>query len=379
MSAPGPAPAAAAAGPLPCDACVRRAWLIAALAGHLEHAWRARRPLRDVLALPEATLIACLGGERAPSLRARWEALDIAAVRAGWAAAAVAAVCRHDPRYPARLRTGADAPAVLFCAGGVTHLTDWLAGTAEEGPPAVAVVGTRRPLPEAQELARALGRGLAAAGLCVVSGMAMGIDAAAHEGALEVGGPTVAVLACAPERAYPRSVAAVHRRLVDTQLVVSELPPGTTPWRWAFPARNRIIAALGRATIVVEAAERSGSLITADFAADLGREIGAVPGRAGSPRTRGSNRLLAQGAAVILETGDVLDLVLGAGREPAPAVPLRLEPRLQALLAAVQDGANPAAHAASPEAADAARVGLLELELLGLVRRAAGGGHVAAG
>jgi DNA processing protein len=365
-------------GPLPCAACVRRAWVVGALAGHLERAWRARRPLRDVLGLPDRTLVECLGGDRTAQLLDRWESLDVAAARAAWAAVPVTAICRHDPRYPARLRTGPDAPAILFCAGDVALLAEGQAGTAEDGPPAVAVVGTRRPLPEAEAFARTLGRGLAAAGVTVVSGMAMGIDAAAHRGALEAGGPTVAVLACGPERAYPQSVAAVHRELLAGQLVVAELPPGSTPWRWAFPARNRIIAALGRATVVVEAAERSGSLITADFAADLGREIGAVPGRAASPRTRGSNRLLAQGAAVILEPGDVLDLVLGAGHGRVEAVPPRLEPRLQALLALVLDGESPASAAPSPEAADAARVGLLELELLGLVRRAPGGGHVAA-
>jgi DNA processing protein len=366
---------------LPCDVCVRRAWLLGALAGHLEHVWKARRHLRDVLALADRTLIQSLGGDRTAALLQRWEAADVDALRYAWAATGVTAVCRHDRRYPERLRTGSDAPAVLFCAGDISRLGGWLAGTVEAGPPAVAIVGTRRPLPEAGEMARTLGRGMAAAGVTVVSGMAMGIDAAAHEGALGVGGPTVAVLACGPERAYPRSVSAVHRRLLESQLVVSELHPGTTPWRWAFPARNRIIAALGRATVVVEAAERSGSLITADFATDLGRDVGAVPGRAGSPRTRGSNRLLAQGAAVILEPADALDLVLGACRPlpDAPVVPRHLEPRLKELLLAVAEGRSPAASAATPEAADRARVGLLELELLGLVRRVPGGGHITVG
>ncbi len=316
-------------------------------------------------------------------MEAAWEAVDPALLREAWSHEGATAVCRHDTRYPDRLRTGDDAPAVLFCAGQAEHLHAWLGGDSDDGPAAVAVVGTRRPLPEAQEIARTLGRGLAAAGVTVVSGMAMGIDAAAHQGALDVGGPTVAVLACGPERAYPRSVAAVHDQLRATQLVVSELPPGSTPWRWAFPARNRIIAALGRATIVVEAAERSGSLITVDFAADLGKEIGAVPGRAGSPRTRGSNRLLAQGAAVILDAADALDLVLGpaphGSPRPAHSIPTGLEPRLQTLLRAVTDGRNPTGGVATPEEADRARVGLLELELLGLVRRVPGGGHVAVG
>jgi DNA processing protein len=366
---------------LPCGACVRRAWLLGALAGHLEHVWKARRHLRDVLALADRTLIQSLGGDRTSALLQQWETVDVDALRHAWTATGVAAVCRHDRRYPERLRTGSDAPAVLFCAGDITRLEAWLAGSVEDGPPAVAIVGTRRPLPEAAEMARTLGRGMAAAGTTVVSGMAMGIDAAAHEGALGVGGPTVAVLACGPERAYPKSVSGVHRRLLETQLVVSELHPGMTPWRWAFPARNRIIAALGRATVVVEAAERSGSLITADFAADLGRDVGAVPGRAGSPRTRGSNRLLAQGAAVILDPADALDLVFGAGR-PVPealALPPHLEPRLKELLLAVAEGTSPAALATTPEAADRVRVGLLELELLGLVRRSPGGGHVAVG
>lgn len=366
---------------LPCDDCVRRAWLIGALAGHLERAWRSRRPLRDVLALPDRTLIESLGGDRTAELHARRRDLEPETLRAAWAQAGVTCVCRHDPRYPDRLRSGDDAPAILFCAGPGEHLGRWLRGSVETGPAAVAIVGTRRPLPEALELARTLGRGMAAAGVTVVSGMAMGIDAAAHSGALEVGGPTVAVLACGPELAYPRSAGTIHRRLLQSQLVVSELHPGSTPWRWAFPARNRIIAALGRATIVVEAAERSGSLITADFAADLGRDIGAAPGRAGSPRTRGSNRLLAQGAAVILDATDALDLVLGAGRpaDGGPSVPPRLEGRLQALLLAVADGESPETRAATPEEADRARVGLLELELLGLVRRTPGGGHVVAG
>ncbi|MCW3015468.1 MAG: dprA [Solirubrobacterales bacterium] len=366
---------------LPCDPCVRRAWLLGALAGHLEHVWKARRHLRDVLALADRTLIQSLGGDRTSALLERWENADAEALRHAWTATGVTAVCRHDARYPERLRTGGDAPAVLFCTGDISRLDAWLADTVEEGPPAIAIVGTRRPLPEADEMARTLGRGMASAGVTVVSGMAMGIDAAAHEGALGVGGPTVAVLACGPERAYPRTVSGVHRRLLESQLVVSELHPGMTPWRWAFPARNRIIAALGRATIVVEAAERSGSLITADFATDLGRDIGAVPGRAGSPRTRGSNRLLAQGAAVILDAGDALDLVLGAYRPvpAAPMVPPHLEPRLKALLLTVAEGTSPAAAATTPEAADRVRVGLLELELLGLVRRVPGGGHVAVG
>ena len=142
----------------------------------------------------------------------------------------------------------------------------------------VAIVGARRATEYGLQQARGSGRGLAAAGLTVVSGMALGVDAAAHVGALEADGLTLAVLACGPERPYPASKRRLHARIADAGAIIAELPPGTPPRRWCFPARNRIIAALGLATVVIEAGERSGSLITAGQAADLGREVGAVPG-----------------------------------------------------------------------------------------------------
>jgi DNA processing protein len=208
--------------------------------------------------------------------------------------------------------------------------------------------------------------------------MALGIDSAAHAGALDVAGPTIAVLACGPERAYPVSKAALHRRLIAEQLVISELPPGAGPRRWAFPARNRIIAALGRATIVVEAALRSGSLITADFAMAMGRDVGAVPGRAGSARTRGGNGLLRDGAAVILDSQDALDLVLGLDRPRGPeAQQLALEPRLSSLLNAVSDGEDSISALTGDDRPLAqVQTGLVELELLGLVRRMPGDRYV---
>jgi DNA processing protein len=359
-----------------CDKCVRRAWLIGALSGNLEIAWLARKPLRDILAITDSALIQALGGDGRETLSQCHESLRPAEQVVAWEAQGVACVCRHDPRYPQRLRAIPDAPAVLFCAGDVEHLS-LVGGSIDDGPPVASVVGTRRPLPEADEFARGLGRGLAASGVAVVSGMALGIDSSAHAGALDVSGPTIAVLACGPERAYPVSKSALHRRLVAEQLVISELPPGSGPRRWGFPARNRTIAALGTATIVVQAAERSGSLITADFATAMGRDVGSVPGRAGSSRTRGGNKLLRDGAAVILDTEDALDLVLGFERAIAPAPTLNLEPRLASLLEAVAGGddslAALSAGAASPEQI---RAGLVELELLGLVRRAHGDRYV---
>jgi DNA processing protein len=195
------------------------------------------------------------------------------------------------------------------------------------------------------------------------------------------------VLAGGADVPYPPSKAALHARIRAAHCVVSELPPGFRPFRWCFPARNRIIAALGDLTVVVEGAERSGSLITADFAAALGREVAAVPGRATSPRTRGSNGLLRDGATVVLEVGDVLDAIFGAERPTtagrsglpgaAPGAP-GLPPELASVLDAVAGGRDRLdALARTPGEADAAMLALSELELRGLVRRAPGGRYVA--
>ena len=146
------------------------------------------------------------------------------------------------------------------------------------------------PAPTALQVAHALGRGLAAAGVTVISGMALGIDSAAHAGALEVGGPTITVLAGGADVAYPASKRSLHRELVRTQAAISEMPPGFKPFRWCFPARNRTIAGLASLTIVVEATERSGSLITADLAQELGRAVGAVPGPVTARALRGIQR-----------------------------------------------------------------------------------------
>ena len=182
--------------------------------------------------------------------------------------------------------------------------------------PPVALVGSRKASPHAIEMARELGRGLAAAGVTVVSGLALGVDASAHVGALEGRGTPVAVLGGGPDVVYPRANAALHERIAVKGVLMSELPPGQRPFRWSFPARNRIMAGLCDATVVVEAAEGSGSLITTEFAEDLGRIVGAVPGPALWARARGSNALLRSGAAVITRTEDVLDELYGVGVRP---------------------------------------------------------------
>jgi DNA processing protein len=229
------------------------------------------------------------------------------------AATACWASCRHDPLYPKSLGEAADAPWCLYGRGDPTLLADLA-----EPAAAVAVVGARRASSYGREVARTLGRDLAAAGITVISGMAFGIDACAHRGALE-SGRTVAVLGCGADVAYPASHRSLWRRIQESGLVLSELPPGTGAWRWSFPARNRIMAALAGITVVVEAAERSGSLLTAEIAANMGREVGAVPGPVNSRTSAGPNDLLAHGASLIRDADDVL------------SVPLRCEPAIRAL------------------------------------------------
>ena len=348
-----------------CDACLRRTWLVARLAGWIELARHEGRRLPEVLALSNEDLLgAVAASERVRTMR-QLEQLDMAELRDAYGRAGLAAVCRHEDDYPRSLRDDRAAPPIVSWTGALPS------------GPAVAVVGSRKPSPDGLEVARSLGRGLAAAGVTVVSGMALGIDSAAHEGALQAGGPTVAVLAGGADVAYPRSKRALHGRIREHGAVLSEAPPGFVPRRWCFPARNRIIAGLASATIVVQAAARSGSLITAELAMDLGRDVGAVPGSPLDWRSAGANALLRDGATVVRDAVDALDLALGVGHglgTDADARTAGLDPSLQALLRRVGEGATSVdALALTPAEADAALTGLTELELLGLVRRGPGG------
>jgi DNA processing protein len=191
-----------------------------------------------------------------------------------------------DARYPDALLRLADPPPVLFLRGRPELL----------GSHGVAVVGARRSTDRGKDLARRLGRRLGQLGIPVLSGMALGIDAAAHRGALEVGGDTVAVMGRGADEAYPRSHHRLFEALLEGGLVVSEFLPGTPPLPHHFPRRNRILAALARAVVVVEAGVRSGALITVEHALDLGRDVWSVPGPIDAPTCAGSNQLLSEGA-----------------------------------------------------------------------------------
>jgi DNA processing protein len=215
---------------------------------------------------------------------------------------------RSSPDFPALLRAIHDPPAGLFLRG--VAKPDLLA------QPSIAIVGARASSGYGASVARSLGRELASAGLVVVSGLARGIDAEAHRGALEAKGTTVAVLGCGIDRDYPAAHAELARRVADAGLIVSEYAPGVEPAPWRFPARNRIVAGLCAVTVVVEARERSGALITADLALEEGREVFAVPGEITSSLSAGTNALLKLGAAPLTGAADVL---ASFGIDPEPA------------------------------------------------------------
>jgi DNA processing protein len=274
-------------------------------------------------------------------------------------------IALRDPGYPPGLRDLGDVPPALFGAGSREAVTGL------EPDACVTIVGARRATPYGRGVAEELGRELAAAGLIVVSGMAYGIDSAAHRGAIAGGGITVAVLAGGPDVAYPPSARRLHREILASGgAAVSELEPGVTPSRWAFPARNRLMAALAAVTVVVEATERSGTRHTADAAERLHRTVGVVPGPVTSPLSAGPNALLFDGAAPVRDAQDVLDLMLGVGvasvRRRGPV----LEPGLAASLAALaEDGMTYDAVTASVGgAAGEVAVALARLELMGYVR-----------
>ncbi len=348
-----------------CERCLARAWLLVRLAAHLE---RERSRIEALLALPDDDLIAAVGGGHTDMVRNELEHFDADAARGRAGSAGLQLICRCATEYPSALRQLESPPAVLHVRspGG-------LATALAEDP--VAVVGARRASRYALDVAHALGRELAAAGLAVVSGMALGIDSAVHVGALSIQGSTIAVLPGGAERPYPAAKRTLHRRIVAGGAAVSELPPGTDVWRWMFPARNRIIAGLAAMTIVVEAGPGSGALVTARIARALGRPVGAVPGRITTPLAHGSNELLAHGAAVVRGAQDVLDVLFGAGTRTAasdhrPA----LSPDLRRLLDAIA-GADDTAAALlrAGFSSDTGLAALASLELSGHIRREPGG------
>jgi len=355
-----------------CQRCLRRAWLLEHLADRIARIADHRRGFRaeDLLAEPDRDLVAATQrGEVEPTLSVA-EATGAAEVAAAVARAGAWAICEHTDDYPSSLRELGDArPRSLICHGD-RSLLERLTPTG-----AVAVVGSRRCSGYGERKAVELGQALAASGLVLVSGMAFGVDAAAHEGALTAGGRTVAVLAGGCDAPYPASNAALYRRIREDGLIVSEMPPRSAPRRWCFPARNRTMAALAGMTIVVQGTARSGSLITARRARELGRDVGAVPGNVDNALSAGTNALIADGAALVRDATDVLDALLGPGTRPPPPLRPALEESLEAALAAVDDGATTADAVAERAGLDgrAVAIALSRLERLGYVTRSPSG------
>ena len=272
-------------------------------------------------------------------------------------------LARSDPAFPARLRSIHDPPPGLFIRGSASvALLDRVS---------VAVVGARACSHYGSSVAASLARDLTEAGVLVVSGLARGIDGAAHRGALQAG-TTLAVLGCGIDRDYPRTHASLAAEIAREGLIVSEYAPAVEPAPWRFPARNRIVAGLTLATVVVEARERSGALITADLALDEGREVLAVPGEITSQLSRGTNHLLRLGAVPVTCPADVLRVL---GIDPPPArEPPTLEPRLELVRATVADAAATADEVAQAtgQSARVVAAALAELELLGVVEEVDG-------
>jgi DNA processing protein len=327
------------------------------------------------LALGENEMIAAVGGSARGAAWRLLERFDAALAREQLDRAGCDAICRHAAEYPPLLAQLHDPPNPLYVRGGVDRM---IALAAE---PCVAMVGGRRPSDYARGVAQRMGRGLASAGVTVVSGLALGVDAESHRGALEGGGAPIAVLAGGPDMPYPRRHVELYRRVLERGVVVSELPPGTQARKWGFPARNRIMVGFATVVVVVEAREASGSLITAEFAAGSDRELAAVPGHVDARVSAGSNALLHDGAAFVRGAEDVLDLIFGVGQGPRPGMrEVQIDGRLREVLDAVEVGDGvPRVCGRAGMSPGEVRAALGRLEALGLVRRDSFGGYERSG
>jgi DNA processing protein len=286
--------------------------------------------------------------------------------------AAVKIVPFTDSSYPARLRMIPDPPPLLYLKGEIRR----------EDEKAVAVVGSRSTSDYGRRVARDLCRGLASLGFTVVSGMARGIDGTAHETSLNAGGRTIAVLGSGVDRVYPAEHDKLYRRISENGGVISEFPMGTRPLAFNFPARNRVISGLSLGVVVVEATEKSGSLITAALALEQGREVFAVPGEVGASRSRGAHRLIRQGAKLVETVDDIMEeiapqLLARSGKAvsaPRPTLPQNLGVEFQKIFALFEERPLQIDEIIESSGYSPSRVSeiLLELELQAYVRQLPG-------
>jgi DNA processing protein len=304
-----------------------------------------------------------------PAFRAKIAA-QIAEAIARAARGGISAVTWGDAQYPPALAAIVDPPPILWLRGALSSLA---------GRPAVAIVGSRAATPYALEVAGRLAADLAARGLTIVSGLARGVDSAAHRGALAGGGETIAVLGSGVDVMYPAEHAPLAHEIALRGAVVSELAPGTLPQQMFFPQRNRIISGLSRAIVVIEAGEKSGSLITARCALDQGRDVLAVPGNVLSGRNRGAHALLRDGAKIVESADDIVEelglcLVAEAPAAAGPAAP-KNDPILANLTAGEPCDLDALAERTGLHSSRLLPR-LFDLELRGFVKRAGGGRFV---
>lgn len=302
-----------------------------------------------------------------PELDGASAAVEAERVLADCSRCATRLLLRGSPAYPKRLQALADPPDPLYLRGRGL----------DQDEVAVAIVGSRRATAYGRRIAREMGRALGAAGVTVVSGLALGIDGEAHGGALEGGGRTVAVLANGLDRAYPRSHARLYRDLLVQGGAYAEHPPGVTPRPYHFPERNRLIATLVRGVVVVEAAERSGALVTARMGLEAGVDVWGVPGRIDVPSAAGVHALLRDGARPVCSIGEVVAAYAPSAEASTGSDPINLSPLAARAWTALEPGeadvdALLARWSGPAPSTGALLAALAELELGGWVVRGAG-------
>lgn len=331
--------------------------------GSLADAWQANRLQLAGAGLDQKSVDALVAARKTIIPQRELEIVE----RAG-----ITALTWADEGYPRLLRQIDDPPPALYVRGAILDADAW----------AVAIVGTRRATVYGREVAAMLAGDLARNRITIVSGLARGIDAVAHQAALDAGGRTIAVLGCGVDVIYPPDHRKLAAQIVERGALVSDYPPGTQPDAGNFPPRNRIISGLSLGTIVVEADEQSGALITANFAAEQGREVFAVPGNILNRSSRGANRLIQKGAKLIVETGDILEeLNLSAVADHVEAqTALPEDDTERALLARLSHEPVQADELVRELAlpAEVVTAALAMMELKGMVRQASGTSFVLA-
>ncbi|HEY7890723.1 MAG TPA: DNA-processing protein DprA [Solirubrobacteraceae bacterium] len=353
-----------------CDGCLRRSWLLTALAGYLDARRHDLQRLTRLLTLSDGDLVRALGAHKRQDLREQYESFERSRVRLGLCAAAI---CRHDPNYPYMLNQAQalGTPAVLYIDGDVERFKTMFT------EPAVAIVGIRKATDYGIEIARSMARDLTAAGVPVISGLAEGIAAAAHLGAIDAGGPTLTVMPGGVDICYPANKRALFASMKGSGCAVSELPCGFRMRRWCYAGRSRIVTGLARVVVVVEADKSPVDLMVANLARMLGKTVAAVPGRVTSSSSRGTHSLLTQGARLVEGAQDILDLLYGVGARHVPPPGPDLEPALQSIIEKVGSGHDTvnklAATGLDPQDA---LMALTELELMGKITRGDGGRYV---